>query len=196
MDRQGERWGEPYNLGAPVDSDDNEYFPSLTNDGTIYFTRAKRGERENVIYRSRLVDGKYQEPVRLPAQVNAGTTRFNAFIAPDESYLLLTVIGRPDAIGRSDYYVVFRNPDDSWSEPVNLGQPINRPGGMGYSPYVSPDGKYLFFMSVRPRTDLISTERVTRARLLGLWDEPGNGLADTYWVDAKVIESLRPPKPQ
>jgi hypothetical protein len=194
MDRQGERWGEPYPVGAPIDTDDKEYFPSVTRDGTLYFTRAKQGERENVIFRSRLVDGRYQEAVRLPAQVNAGVNRFNAFIAPDESYLLLSVLGRPDAVGRSDYYVVFRSPDDTWSEPINLGPLINRPGGMGFSPYVSPDGKYLFFMSVRPRGEL-NAERLTRSRLLELWRGPENTLADTSWVDAGFLAKLRPAVP-
>jgi len=39
MDREGDVWGEPYNLGPPINSDAPEYFPSVTNDGTIYFTR-------------------------------------------------------------------------------------------------------------------------------------------------------------
>ena len=39
MDREGDGWGEPFNLGPPVNSDAPEFFPSITNDGTLYFTR-------------------------------------------------------------------------------------------------------------------------------------------------------------
>jgi hypothetical protein len=191
-DRAGDGWGEPRNLGAPVCTEDQEYFPSVTRDGTLYFTRQKRGEA-NFIYRSRLVGGAYTEPERLPSQVNSGRTRFNAFVAPDESYLILSVIGRPDAIGQSDYYVCFRTPDDVWSEPVNLGPAVNVPDAQGYSPYVSPDGRYFFFMSTRPtRLEELAGQRVTQEKMRELLTSPGTGNADTYWVDASFIERLRP----
>ena len=60
-------------------------------------------------------------PEKLPPQVNSGRSQFNAFVAPDESYLIVPIEGRSDSIGGCDYYVVFRNPDDRWSEPINLG---------------------------------------------------------------------------
>ncbi|MCP5077244.1 MAG: hypothetical protein GY951_04210, partial [Psychromonas sp.] len=59
VDRTENGWGKPYNLGEPVNSRGNEFFPSLTNDRTIYFTRAKVGERINYIYRSKFINGKY-----------------------------------------------------------------------------------------------------------------------------------------
>ena len=70
MDRQNGGWGEPKNLGTPVNSDAREFFPSLTKDGTLYFTREGQNV-ENGIFRSRLVNEHYQEPERLPEQVNA-----------------------------------------------------------------------------------------------------------------------------
>jgi hypothetical protein len=192
-DRTGNGWGEPYNLGPPVNSADQEYFPSLTRDGTIYFTREKEGERGNFIYRSRLVDGAYGEAEKLPSQVNSGPAQFNAFVAPDESYLILSVLGRPEAIGRSDYYVCFRSPDDVWSEPINLGEKVNVPDAQGYSPYVTPDGKYFFFMSTRPAVlKSLAGRRVGQKELLELVAGPGAGSADTYWVEASFIEALRP----
>ena len=193
VDRTGGGWGEPYNLGAPVCSADQEYFPSVTRDGTLYFTRQKKGERGNFIYRSRLVDGKYAEPEKLPGQVNAGPAQFNAFVAPDESYLIVAIVGRPDAIGRSDYYVCFRSTDDSWSEPVNLGPKINVPDAEGYSPYVTPDGKYFFFMSNRSAgLEQMRGRRLSRTETQRIHTSPGNGSADTYWVEAAFIEALRP----
>jgi hypothetical protein len=192
MERVGGSWGEPHNMGAPIDTDGSEYFPSLTRDGTLYLTRARQGEREDVIYRSRLRDGRYQEPERLPAQVNAGKTRYNAFVAPDESYLVLSIPGLPNSIGRTDYCIVFRSPDDTWSEPVNLGATINTPGGVGYSPYVTSDGRFFFFMSARKRRDPTGGVPFTRERLQRLWNEPENGHGDIYWVDASFLTRLRP----
>jgi hypothetical protein len=192
-DRAAEGWSEPRNLGAPVNSPDEEYFPSLTRDGTLYFTREKRGEAAGFIYRSRRVGAGWAEPERLPEAVNAGKARFNAFVAPDESYLILSIVGRPDAIGRSDYYVCFRGADDSWSEPVNLGERINVPRGEGYSPFVSPDGRYFFFMSRRRGAlDAMKGRRLETGDIARLGSEPENGNTDTYWVDAAFIERLRP----
>ena len=192
MDREDDGWGEPYNLGPPVNSDAPEYFPSVTSDGSLYFTR----EGENQVsstYRSRFVDGAYAEPELLPPQVNCGTNRFNVFVAPDESYAIVPNVGREDSIGGADYYVVFRSGDDTWSEPVNMGPAINQPAGREWSASVSPDGKYLFFMSSREdeKLDLPLTGR-SITELLELSTRPGLGSSDIWWVSTKVIEDLRP----
>ncbi len=191
VDRIGDEWGEPYILASPVTSDSSEFFPSLTREGTIYFTRSNSETRESYIYRSRLVNGSYAEPERLPPQVNSTTSQYNAFIAPDESYLIVPVAEREDSYGGTDYYIVFRSEDDRWSEPINLGDRINTPGGAEFSPYVSPDGKYFFFMSSRripweEVPDTLSYDYV-KAR----YGSSANGNSDIYWVDAGFIEDLR-----
>ncbi len=192
MDREAEGWGEPYNLGAPINSDAPEYFPSVTNDGSLYFTR----EGENQVsstYRSRYVDGVYSEPELLGPEVNCGSNRFNVFIAPDESFAIVPAVGREDNLGGVDYYVVFRSDDDTWSEPVNMGEAINQPTGREWSASLSPDGKYLFFMSSRtgPAADFPLTGR-SISELLELSTQPGLGASDIWWVSAEVIEKLRP----
>jgi len=194
MDRAGDGWGEPYNLGLPVCSDSPEFFPSLTREGTLYFTRRDESSGIEYIYRSPWRDGKYQEAEKLPAQVNAGQTRFNAFIAPDESYIIVPVYGRKDSLGVTDYYVVFRNQDDTWSEPANMGEGINTAGGDEYSPSVSRDGKYLFFMSSRVLPKDQRPKKLSSAFLHGLHGKLGNGNTSIYWVDARIIDNLRPDK--
>lgn len=192
MDRVGAAWGEPYNLGAPVNTDGPEFFPSATHDGTLYFTRGSEDGRESYIYRARLVDGRYQEPEKLGPEVNSTPSQYNAFIAPDEQYLIVCTGGRADTRGRTDYYVVFRNAEDVWSEPVNLGEPVNTAGDAEYSPYVSPDGKYFFFMSNRPRPDATLPDTLTLAFLQRYRTEPESGNAAIYWVEAGFIDQLRP----
>lgn len=192
MDRVGDRWSEPYNLGAPVNTEGQEFFPSVTRDGTLYFTRGIDSTRESYIYRSRMVDGRYQEPEKLGPHVNSTPVQFNAFISPDESYLILCTPRREDSRGGTDYYVVFRSGDDVWSEPVNLGDAVNTPADGEYSPYVSPDGKYFFFMSTRPLPEGEIPDTLTRDFLLRFRAEPGSGNAAVYWIDARFIEKLRP----
>jgi Tol biopolymer transport system component len=192
MERVGEGWGEPRNVGAPVNSERSEYFPSVASDGTLYFCRDGEG-RSSQIYRSRLVDGVYAEPERLGPEVNSTNMQYNAFIAPDQSYLIFASPLREDGLGRDDYYISFRDEADRWTGPINMGEKVNTPGGLEYSPYVSPDGKYFFFMASRSR---FAEERpkkpLTLRDLERIHAESGNGLADIFWIDAGFIQELRP----
>jgi Tol biopolymer transport system component len=192
MDREGDHWSEPYNLGAPVNSADAEFFPSMTLDGTLYFTRALEGSEESHIYRSAWVEGAYQEPELLGPEVNSTPNQYNAFIAPDESYLILCTGDRDDTRGEADYYVVFRSEDDRWSDPVNLGDVVNTPGGQEISPFVSPDGRYFFFMSARALERERIPETLTWDYLSSYRMLPEIGNPGIYWMDASFIEELRP----
>jgi hypothetical protein len=194
MDRDDDGWGVPYPLPEVINSSGSEYFPSVTRDGTLYFTRSPAGGGENRIWRSRLLDGAYQDPEELPPEVNAGRSRYNAYVDPDEGYLILGIVGMDDSFGGTDYYIVFRNDQDEWSDPVNLGPLVNTPGGFEYSPYVSPDGEFFFFMTARPAWDRLAPG--------GTWDGPhlrsfageaDNGASDIYWMNASFLDALRPP---
>lgn len=137
--------------------------------------------------------GGYTQAEKLPDNVNCGKTQFNAFVASDESYLIVSVWGREDSIGSVDYYMVSRNQADEWSEPVNLGSGINTGSGQEYSPYVSPDGKYFFFMSTCiPDINGEDSKPYSLSGLKGGFNAPENGNSEIYWVDAGFIEELRP----
>ena len=189
VDRTPDGWSTPQNLGAPVNTDGGEFFPSLTSNGTLYFTRNKKGSGLNQIYRSKWEYGAFQEPELLPEQVNCGTNRFNAFVAPDESYMIVPATGMADAFDGVDYYLVFRDLKDRWSEPVNLGENVNIDNARGWSPYVSPDGRFFFFMATR--TNEIEQADWSYNHLIELNNSPGNGNADIYWVDAGFIEKMK-----
>ena len=124
----------------------------------------------------------------------AGNWGQHAFVDPDERYIILAVVGLPDSRGSGDYYVVFRDERDRWSEPVNMGDEINTASGQEYAPYVSPDGRYFFFMSTRT-TDIQEryAPTLTYGRLQDVFGAPGNGLPDIWWVRADFIMELQPP---
>lgn len=193
MDRKGNTWSEPYNLGEPVNSDAEEYFPSVTKDGTIYFTRSPKGSRISNIYRAKLVNGQYQEPEKLGPEVNSGRSQYNAYVAPDESYIIVPTVGREDSFGGTDYYISFRKADDTWIGPVNMGEKINTRRGAEYSPYVSPDGKYFFFMAVRTddEEDASPAGKLTYKKLLTYHNSPQRGSSDIYWISANIIDELK-----
>jgi hypothetical protein len=190
-EREGNgQWSEIKSLGAPIYTDDFDYFPSVADSGTLYYTWSKKGARETYIYRARFEDGKFQEPEKLPEEVNAGGRIYNACIAPDESYLLACVGGREDSLapGRPNYYVFFRYKDDSWSEGINLGEKVNFKGVTAASQNLSRDGKYLFFAANA------FTKPVPEKMNLAYMKESFTSSMDLYWIDASFIEELRPEK--
>lgn len=196
VDRQEDgNWSEPYDLGLPINTENNEYFPSVTRDGALYFTRSYPKESKAVIFRSFYIDGKYEEPEMLPAPVNGQGNLYNAYIAPDESYLIACLEANDEdaTSGMTNYYVFFRKQNDTWSEGINMGEKINVPGTRAISPYVSPDGKYFFFASTRTNQNNFSGQKkIIWAHIQEIYKSPQNGSSDIYWVDSKIIQDLRP----
>jgi hypothetical protein len=185
------RWTEPNALPGPVTTAAAEYFPSLASDGTLYFSREDE-QGHPAIWAAEPGEAGYREPTRLGDEVNVGTDNYNAFVAPDESWLILCVAGHPDNLGRADYWISFRVKDGSWGQAVSMGRKFNGPGQRASSASVTPDGRFLFFSSDRAHfEEYFPTGRLTRGGLLELHGGPGNGSTDIYWVSAEVLSELR-----
>lgn len=182
------RWGQPKPLGAPINTEANEYFPSLTQDGTLYFCRDEMPKsRAHFLYRSRLVDGMYQSPEKLPAHINAKPSQFNAFIARDESYLIWSAAGFKSGMGGVDYLIAFRRADDIWSQPMVVLEPISTKGSEEYSASTSPDGKALFFMTRRADRE----PKAWTLKEMKDYQSLGYGQSAIFWMDAAILERYR-----
>ncbi len=169
VERSGSAWSRPHNLGPPVNSDKNEVFHAVTANGALYFCTLGP---PRVMYRSEMVDGRYQSPQRLPDSINTGLFYSHPYVAPDESYIIFSA-ERQEGLGSADLYVAFRGSDNQWSRPANLGAPINT-SVAERSPSVTPDGKYLF---------LVRHQLTDRGG--------GYCCGDVYWVSAGIIEELK-----
>ena len=88
----------------------------------------------------------------------------------------------------ADLYISFRTAEGKWTELVSMGPDINGPGGENCQ-MLSPCGKYLFFTSRRYKLEKVPA---TYAGLQAKHNESLNGLGDSFWVDATVIEKFRP----
>lgn len=182
-------WSDPRLLSGPVNDGFNQVFCSIASNGNLYFTSGRKGGPYD-IYRSRLVNGKYQEAEDLGPDLNGpNVTSFEALIAPDESFLLIGSFGREDSLGSSDLYISY-NQNGKFTKPKNLGPTINTPA-RDYSPRISGDGKWLLFTSERfdhppdfPVT-YDSFERMSH----GLY----NGLGNLYRIPLDyVLSSTKP----
>lgn len=178
-------WSEPQPIGDPINGRGQVYYPTVTKTGTMYYTRRDDNNLEE-IYRSKLVDGKYTEPERLPNQINEGSSKFNTFISPDEDFLIVPDYRESEGCGSTDYYVSFRDENDNWSELINLGCEINSES-WDFSPSLSPDGKYFFYQRETWTADIEGLQ-------LDYQDlkDIHQGGGDIYWVDASVITKLNP----
>jgi Tol biopolymer transport system component len=173
-------WGEPRNLGAPVNTTASEWFPTVAANGTLYFGSGRPGGRGKTdLYRSRLMDGKFAEPENLGPNVNSAADEFEGCVAPDESFLVFMSAGRSDSLGGGDLYISYQK-DGKWTPAKNLGPKVNGPG-LEISPYLSPDGKYFFFSSARKAGDIPAGKRP---------DRPRNGLGDIYQMDLSALHEL------
>lgn len=137
-----------HNAWPSINSEADEYFPSLTADqNTIIFTR-KTGNRENFYMSTRDSTTYWQEAVLLEGEVNSELYNEGAHcISPDGKYLFFTGCNRPDGLGSCDIYVS-RREGDQWGTPHNLGTPINTRGWEA-QPSLSADGRTLYFVSNR-----------------------------------------------
>lgn len=188
MERKGMGWSEPTRLPACVNGAGESFFPSLTRDGTLYFLRENGPDRS--IMRARLIAGEYRESEKLPAPLNQAPIQANPFVDPLERFLIVPMAGRPDSLGGADYYISFRKDEGGWTEPQNLGAPVNSADGQEYSASLSPDGRFLFFMSGR-LSEGSKPKTVEFGTLLSLRTRPGNGTPAIWWIDAGFIATLR-----
>jgi len=143
VEKVGGTWGQPKSMGKPINGRNITSGPSVTSTGTMYFTEVGSGGR-NEIFRSEFINGKYQEPEELPAQVNSSHQQYDSYIAPDESFLLYGAYLRPDTFGGSDLYVAFRDAAGNWSKSLNMGPLVNTAADEGTAT-ITTDGKYIFY---------------------------------------------------
>jgi len=142
-------WGEAINLGAPVNTEYNEFYPAITNSGNLYITSDRPDSKgQDDIFFCAWNDGQYSEPVSLSEAINSDSYEFNAYVAPDESFLIFSGYNRQDGYGSGDMYISFRNSENKWNAAVNLGEDINTKY-MDYCPYVDLSTGALFFTSRR-----------------------------------------------
>jgi hypothetical protein len=77
-----------------------------------------------------------------------------------------------------------------------MGDKFNTPGTREYSASLSPDGKYLFFMSSRTLPKEKLPAKLTYGFLKEMHNKPQNGNSDIYWVDAGIIKDLLSKSPE
>lgn len=186
-------WGESYDIDTLINGDGAQFFPSLTNEGTLYFTRTEKNSRKSVIYRARTINGKFLQPEKLSEKINGFGEPYNAYISRDESFLIACVdkVNNSYNPGKANYYIFFRDSNDNWSEGILLGPEINIKGSNAMSAYVSQDNKYFFFAAQKVEDKFKIENLKTVSDFLEFNKSLFNGNYNIYWMDAGFIEKLK-----
>ena len=148
--KEGEKWSNPQNMGQPINTAQWESMPSLSADGrSLYFIRADRTKSNSGdIYVSHLQNNKqWSTPKKLPDNINSHGREHSVFIHPNGRTLYFSSNGHP-GMGGFDIFVTEKINDSLWSDPKNLGYPINTHHDEN-SILVSGDGKYAYFAANR-----------------------------------------------
>jgi len=189
VERKGAGWGEPMNPGEPLNSIGNEWYPTVSSNGTLYFGSDRAGGFGNTdLYRSKPSGGNFGSPENLGAPVNSTADEFEPWIAPDQSFLVF-MAGRPDSLGAYDLYVSCAQ-KEKWGAVRNLGKPFNS-SGKEFSPKITPDGKYFYFTSTRGFGNQPLSKRLSSEELIQKLHSSGNGLGDIYIVDIQSLNLCR-----
>ncbi len=188
VEKTADGWSEPKNLGDSINTSGFELGCSVAADGTLYFSTT--GISGNLdLYKSIFINGRYQKPQNLGDSINTAASETDPFIAPDQSYIIFSSQGRPDGLvgkgasaeyPRSDLYIsLFKN--SHWTSPKNLGSPVNSEAEEN-TPFISGDGKTLFFTSERNFVTTPMNKKLEYDVLENYLHGSANGLGDIYSV--------------
>jgi hypothetical protein len=146
-------WSSPVNIMGPVNTEFDEFYPSVANNNNLYFTRdSPETKGKDDVFFSLWESDAYHNPVSLSDAINSAGYEFNSYVSPDESFLIYSGYNREGGIGSGDLYISLKNSDGTWRKATNLGKEINS-AQMDYCPFVDIDSSTLYFTSRRSSVD-------------------------------------------
>lgn len=174
-------WSSPVNMGTTINSSHNEFYPSVGNSKNLYFTsdRPNDSKGKDDIFISKWSKGNYTSPKSLSTNINTEGYEFNAYISPDESFLIFSGYKRKDGLGSGDLYISYNN-NNTWTKAENLSYNSKY---MDYCPYVNNNTKTLYYTSKRSSVASPKEGFKNISELTSEINKPQNGLSRIYHID-------------
>lgn len=178
------KWSSPINLGPPVNTDLDEFYPTLSDNGNLYLTKVDpKGKGKDDIYVSIWDDSNFSTPHILNDNINTEGYEFNAFIANDERFIIFTKYNSPDGQGSGDLYISRKDDNGHWSPAINLGNDVNS-RYMEYCPFYDEKTQTLYFTS---RRSSLQPQKINDFKALkNLIEGSENGNSKIYQVKLKL----------
>ncbi len=168
-------WTTARNLGAPLNTPDNEGAQTISPDGQLmFFTGCNRKEGLGGcdIYFSRKVGNNWTEPQNIRNPINSSKWESQPSLSPDKKTVYFSS-SRAGGKGDKDLWSSTLTEQGVWGIPVNLGSVINT-SSQEESPFIHPDNQTLYFSSDghtgMGRKDIF----YSRKDAIGNWTTPVN----------------------
>lgn len=146
---RGTFWTSPKNIST-INSEFWDSQPNVSADGnTLYFVSNRPGGVGQLDLWAVDIheDDQYGTPYNLGEEINTIEDELSPFMHFDMQTLYFSSNGRP-GMGNTDVFVSRKNEGGHWSEPENLGYPINS-SRADNSFFVAADGRSAYFSSNR-----------------------------------------------
>ena len=134
-----------------INSDKDEYFPSMPIDTTIMIYTYRNKDlkfQDEDFYISRNQNGIWSNPQKLGDNINSDYREGSLSVSLDGQDVFFASCHRPDSYGGCDLYYSTLINDTLWSQSYNLGSSVNSKYWES-QPSISADGNFLFFTSNR-----------------------------------------------
>lgn len=185
-----DKWSEAKNMGTSVNTKNNEFYPSITRSGNLYFTcDAGNTKGKDDIFVSTFRDGKYEAAQSLSDSINSAGYEFNAFVDPNEFFIVYTCYNREGGLGSGDLYISYNKGNGVWSKAKNLGSEFNS-AQMDYCPFVDLKTSTLYFTSKRTSVKTQFDKNQNIDELTKEINKHDNGLSRLYQASFKMFLPL------
>jgi len=179
-------WAKPYPLNRAINTERNEYYPSVSENGNLYFTAVREnGIGGEDIFICRYINGKYENPLPLDTAINTKSGEFNAYISPGEDLLIFSSFGRDDGIGRGDLYYSRKDENSKWVKAKNMGNKINSER-LDYCPFIDVPRGNFYFSSTRMVAAPPIIKKLTDLREYS--NSASNGMGSLYRLNVNMLE--------
>ncbi|WP_420400663.1 TolB family protein [Flagellimonas sp.] len=139
-------WGKPSVLSYPINSEKTEYSPRTDGEGNLYFASDRPdGYGQGDLYVSKLKDEEFQPPINMGSTLNSPFGEWNLEVNLKGDLIIFEASQRDTNVSPyGDFYISFKQ-DNAWTQPQNMVE-LNTSGSDLY-PYLTKDGKYLYYTS-------------------------------------------------
>lgn len=179
-------WHEPIALDTAINTTGDEFYPSVSANGNLYFTATRKdGIGREDIFVAEFQDGEYAYPVVLDTSINTAVYEFNAFINPAEDLLIFSAFGRKDGFGGGDLYYSKKDNSGTWLPAKNLGPSINS-NKLDYCPFIDYPRNNFYFTSDRSVID--SSVHTSTDQIRNYANSVENGMGNIYRIQLPSLD--------
>jgi outer membrane protein OmpA-like peptidoglycan-associated protein len=177
------KWGALNNIGRPINTKKNNFVIACSPDNNMLVLANQYDEKgeingAGISITKRNSEGIFSMPKNQTIKNFVNKAQYVSFFIATDNKTMILAVKSDKGLGDQDLHVSFLNADDSWSEPLNMGEVINSVGP-DVTPFLAADGKTLFFSS-------------TAHKGYGGYDVFVSRRLDDSWTNWSVPENLGP----